>query len=219
MKGETAFFSALIILCLVTISGCLQDPVSPADPGPATTFFPPPYTSLALTADDVPDEFSLAQSRQKERDEVGDLARDMGWSGGYVVSFTGYPDNPLGPTTITQTIATYPASRMPEILAYIRVSDRSDQEMGITDLPAPDIGDESFAFIGKPSSQIVLRPKTGDPLAGNTLQGSLRQDVVEVVFSQGSTLEVLKMSGPHADAGILLDLAKKASGRIPGSSP
>jgi hypothetical protein len=212
MKRPTAFLSILLLVILITAAGCTQG--GETSPAPAVPPAPSP-ASLALTAADAPVNYTLKESRAKTAEEVGRLAKNLGWEGGYVVTYSGYPEEPMGETVISQTITTYPAARLPEILSMVRESDRGDRELIISDLPDPGLGDDSFAFAGKASSQILLRPKTGSPLEGRTLEGSFKQDIVEIVFIRGSTFEVLKMTGPRADYAVLEPLARKAAAQVP----
>jgi hypothetical protein len=216
MKWLSVFFSCILISAMIFGSGCTKA-VSPAAI-PATQAQPAAVSSLssyALTAADAPVNYTLTESRAKTSDEVGSLAKSLGWAGGYVVKYSGLPDDKMGPTTLTQTITSYPAANMPEILALTDKNDRADKELTITALPSPDLGEDSRAFSGKAISQVVMKEKTDDPLETGTLQGSLKQDIVEIIFAKGSTIEVLRMSGPHADFVTLNSLAKKAYAKLP----
>lgn len=216
MKWLSVFLSCILIGAMIFGSGCTKAE-SPAAI-PATQVPSAPASSLssyALTAADAPVNYTLTESRAKAPDEVGSLARNLGWAGGYVVKYSGQPDDRMGPTTITQTITTYPAANMQEILALTDTNDRSDKELTITALPSPGLGQDSRAFSGKAISQIVMREKTDSPLDTGTLQGSFKQDIVQIIFAKGSTIEVLRMSGPHADYAMLKSLAEKAYAKIP----
>jgi hypothetical protein len=216
MKWLSVFLSCILIGAMIFGSGCTKAE-SPAEIR-ATHSQPAPVSllsSYALTAADAPVNYTLTESRAKTSDEVGSLAKTLGWAGGYVVNYSGIPDNRMGPTTITQTITSYPAAHMPEILELTDKNDRSDKELIITALPSPGLGQDSRAFSGKAISQIVMREKTDDPLDSGTLQGSFKQDIVEIIFAKGSTIEVLRMSGPHADFAILTSLAEKAWAKLP----
>jgi hypothetical protein len=216
MKWLSVFLSCLLIGAMIFSSGCMKAespaaiPATQAQTGPGSSL-----SRYALTAADAPVNYTLTKSRVKTSDEVGGLAKNLGWAGGYVVKYSGLPDDRVGPTTITQTITTYPAATMPEILALTDTNDRSDKELSITALPSPGLGQDSRAFSGKAISQIVMREKTDDPLDSGTLQGSFKQDIVEIIFAKGSTIEGLRVSGPHADFGTLKGLAEKAYAKLP----
>ena len=213
MKWLQFIIIASLITGMAVLAGCTQQGSVPA---PAT---PPALSasihSLALTAADAPVNYTLVSSREKTATEVGSLARNLGWESGYVVTYSGYPDNKMGETLITQTITTYPADRMNEIRTLIETNDKADNELVITDLPSPGLGENSFAFSGKATSQIVLRPKTDDPLSHGSMEGSLKQDITEIGFVKGSTLEVLKMTGPNTNYPELHAMAEKAYAKMP----
>lgn len=216
MKWLPVFLIFILFTAMVFGAGCTQAgepatiPAAPAQPSPDSSL-----SSFALTAADTPANYTLVESRAKTPDEVKNLAMNLGWAGGYVVKYSGMPDDKMGPTEITQTIATYPAASIPEILALADTNDRADRELVITGLPSPGLGKDSRAFSGKATSQIVLRPDTGDPLSSGTLKGSLKQDMVEIIFAKDSTMEVLRMTGPHADYATLKPLAEKAFSKLP----
>lgn len=211
MKGLPVVLCVLFVIVLLLVAGCTQSAPSKENPAAAQRSL----ADLALTAADAPDNYTLVESRAKTADEVGNLAHDLGWQGGYVVTFSGMPDHPVGATEISQTIATYPAEGMADIVAYVDTTDRSDPELVITILPSPSLGEHSYAFSGKAISQIVFSENKGDPLGSGTLKGSLKHDQVEIIFAKGSTLEVLKMTGPNADYATLKALSGIAIAKLP----
>jgi len=121
----------------------------------------------------------------------------------------------MGATEITQMVTTYPAAGMAEIVAFVDSNDRADPELIITTLPSPGLGENSIAFSGQANSQIILRPDTDSPFESGSLKGSFKQNMVEIVFSKGSTLEVFKMTGPYADYATLMQLAETAYAKLP----
>lgn len=131
------------------------------------------------------------------------------------MKYSGEPYDKMGPSGIVQTIPTHPSADMPDILTLTVTNDQADRELTITELPSPGIGQNSRAFKGKAISEIVIREKIDNPLSSGTLKGSLTQDMVEIIFAKDSTMEVLRMSGPHADSATLQDPAKKAWAKLP----
>jgi hypothetical protein len=213
MKGLPIIVSVLLLTGLLLGAGCTQAGTGATPPSsPAAA---PDLSTCALTAADAPPNFTVTESRAKTPGEVGNLAQSLGWSGGYVVKFTGPQDSPMGATEITQTITTYPAARMSEIAALVETNDRADNELTFTTLPSPGLGDSSSAFSGKAIGQIVVRPDTGNPLITTSAKGSFKQDMAEIIFAKGSTLEVFRMTGPDASITTLQGLAEKAYARIP----
>ncbi len=214
MKWSVSSLCVLVLSVILVCAGCTgtQAPAHPAAMPPFAA--DKDLRALGLTAADAPVNYTLVESRAKSIDEVGSLAQSLGWHEGYVVRFSGMPGHQMGPTEITQTITRYPADRSPEILSLIEKNDKADKELEIMDLPSPGIGDRGFAFSGKAASQIVMRPETSDPFASGSLKGSLKQDVIEIAFIKGPTLEVFRMTGPHSDYAVLLDLAERAGARL-----
>lgn len=217
MKRISVLLLCILMAAMIFGAGCTKTADSPAVvlPTPAQPVPGSSLSSYALTAVDAPVNYTLTESRAKSPDEVSSLARNLGWSGGYVVKYSGMPDDAMGATEITQSITTYPAANMQDILALIEANDRSDKELTITALSSPGLGQDSRAFSGKAISQIVMREKTDNPLDSGSLKGSLKQDVVEIIFAKDSTLEVLRMTGPHADYATLKGLATKAFAKMP----
>ena len=211
MKWLPIVLFALLIMLITLGAGCTQ-----AAPGQDLPTAPQSsLAALALTAADAPENFTLVESREKSADEVGSLAKDLGWQGGFVVTYSGMPDHPMGATEISQTLTTYPAANMPDLVAFVITNDQADPELIITPLPAPGLGEQSHAFWGKARSQIVVRENKGDPLMSGSLKGSLKQDIVEIIFAKDTTLVVLRMTGPYADYALLRDLAEKAYLKLP----
>jgi hypothetical protein len=211
MKWIQVIPVVLSMLVIIMIAGCMQAAPPAEAPGE-------PISSLsdfALLASDAPANYTLVESRVKTVDEMGDLAKSLGWQGGFVVRFAGMTDNPSGATEIIQTITIYPEKRMPEIVTLVDTNDRADPELVITTLPSPDLGENSHAFIGRAGSQIVMRGNSDNPLAPASRQGQVRQDRVEIIFARGPTLEVIKMTGPDADYATLSALAEKAYAKLP----
>jgi len=211
MKWLPVVLFFLFVIGLSLGAGCTQSALPediPATPVPSLADF-------ALTAADAPGNYTLVESRAKTADEVGSLAKDLGWQGGYVVTYSGMPDHPMGATEITQTITTYPASGMADIVAFVDTTDQSDPELVVTNLPSPSLGEYSHAFSGKAISQIVFSENKGDPLGSGSLKGSLKHDRVEIIFAKDSTLEVLKMTGPNADYATLKALSGIAYAKLP----
>lgn len=211
MKWLPVVLFVLFVIGLSLGAGCTQS----AHPEDIPAAPAPLLADLALTAADAPDNYTLVESRAKTADEVGSLAQDLGWQGGYVVTYSGMPDHPMGPTEISQTITTYPAANILDLVAFVNTNDRADPELIITPLPPPGLGEQSHAFSGKAGSQIVVRENKGDPLMTGSLKGSLKQDVVEIIFAKGTTLVVLRMTGPYADYALLRELAEKAYAKLP----
>jgi hypothetical protein len=48
-----------------------------------------------------------------------------------------------------------------------------------------------------------------------SVEGTVQQDFIEIIFSKGDILEVLRMTGEGADYETLASLAQKAYAKIP----
>jgi HAMP domain-containing protein len=211
MKGIMVVLVVLSLTFMAVSAGCSQA----APPGAVQAAPAPSLTDIALTAADAPANYTYAGSRIKTADEIGDLAKSLGWQDGFVVRFTGMTENPAGTTEIVQTITTYPEKSMPEIVTLVDTNDRADPELAITILPPPGFGENSHAFIGSAGLQIVMQGNSDNPMISASRQDRVGQDMVEIIFARGSTLEVMKMTGPDADYATLSALAEKAYAKLP----
>jgi hypothetical protein len=105
------------------------------------------------------------------------------------------------------------------VIAMADQQGRPDTDLTYTDLPVQGLGNNSRAFLGKASSQILLKPTQANQLITgldkNEVQAIFKNEVAEIIFSKGNTFEVIKMTGPSVDTPLLIDLAKKAYAKIP----
>ena len=215
------FSTYLVILIFagtaVFTAGCTQGtgPVLPATPIPVTT---PHLQDLALNPADVPACFSLTEQSVKSPRDVGQLAKDLGWQEGYVVTYT-CPAKGNKPTVILQSIAVYPAENMPGIVSMVDEQDRSAGNI-YEDLSFPDQGSAMRGFYAKANETQASGQSPGTYLVSggrevpetNAVSGS---DVTEIIFYRGTYFEVLRMTGSGTNATILRDMALKASAKIP----
>jgi hypothetical protein len=169
--------------------------------------------SLALS--EVPQNFTLRESRAKNFTNVSKLARDLGWQQGYVVRFTSPPEEVPGQTEILQTVILYPAKNIPAVAALAEKQERSDKNMLFSNLSSPALGSYSRAFSGTVNTLMTPEPDNVNPLGSGSVEGTVQQDFVEIIFSKGDLLEVLRMTGPGADYSTLASLAQKAYNKIP----
>jgi hypothetical protein len=93
--------------------------------------------------------------------------------------------------------------------------------MSFTDLTVTGLGAASGGFVGVVKAQpMVMAEET--PRAFSTIslrespsQGVSGQDFSEVFFAKGSTVEVIRMTGPHASGRTVAELAHTAYTKIP----
>jgi len=213
MSSSRGFIIAILVCSLVLATGC-TGLAGTAAPAPST---PEQITleSLVLTPSEIPQNFTLSESRVKNSTDVSKLARDLGWQQGYVVRFTRPPEGISGRIEILQTVTQYPAKNIPAIAALAEKQERSDNTMIFTNLSSPALGSYSQAFSGTAHTLIIPEPVTGNPPGPGSVEGTVQQDFVEIIFSKGDILEVLRMTGEGADYATLTSLAQKAYAKIP----
>ncbi|MCK9631880.1 MAG: hypothetical protein M0R30_09575 [Methanoregula sp.] len=231
MNNHGSLILALLVCAALAIAGCTTtDTSAPATPVPAATATYSPATSLSslsLDRTDLPEGYVLTVTRQKNATEMGSLAKTLGWRAGYVVEYTDTKEVPgKSPFVVLQSLATYPESNMPDIIEYINRTDRSYSDLVYTDLRLSGLGENYRGFAagvrnpGLPPA-VTTASGTSVPLSATGLtienadQNTLGQDFVEIVFSKGTTLEVIRMSGPVVDDKAAIAIAQKAYQKIP----
>jgi len=210
MKWSSVLLFGILIAGMVVFAGCTREGSSPSVA--ATPASPSPALSTsALAAADAPANFTLAESRVKTPDEVANRAKDLGWEDGYLVKFSGTAD---GQTAITQNLVTYPAASIPVIMRTIESEAMGETGRVFTPLPSPGLGESSYAFSGKADTRSAS-PQNGNPLQIVTPGTGQKPDMVEIIFTKGSTIEILRMEGPGTDYAILRNLSGTAWARLP----
>lgn len=174
---------------------------------------------IAILPSELPGNFSTAESRIKNKSEMGDTAHDLGWETGYVVRYEKNSTANNIPTVLSQTIAVYPPENMPEICRLIRSAEKSTQWYLTEDLPDPGLGDQSHASVAytiarQDSSNITksqdLFAAAQDALIVSPSQNGEGTAYYEIYFTKERLLEVLRFSGPEADYNTLLNLSRLA---------
>jgi len=131
------------------------------------------------------------------------------------VRFTRLPEGISGQIEILQTVTRYPAKNIPAIAALAEKQERSDNTMIFTNLSSPALGSYSQAFSGTVHTIIIPEPANGNLSHPGSVEGTIQQDFVEIIFSKGDILEVLRMTGEGADYATLTSFAQKAYAKIP----
>jgi hypothetical protein len=206
------FFSYLIVSFLVCAAavgtGCIS---GTGQPSPATPAVPPAagnLSLLALTPADLPAGFVLAESREKKQGDVGGLAREIGWDGGYAIRYTRPAGDSGNATVVLQSIAVYPEQNLPAIIVQVDGQDRAVFNETGTGLVLQNLGPGCRGF------STHMLPVVSVP--GNTTgMTDADTDVTEIIFSRGTILEVIRMSGPGTDAATVTSLAETAYRKIP----
>ena len=213
MSSSRYLIFAILVCSFILAAGCTgrAGTAVPATPAPE----PIPLESLVLTLSEIPRNFTLTESRAKNSTEVSKLARDLGWQQGYTVRFTRPPEGISGQTEILQTVTRYPAKNIPAIAALAEKQERSDTAMTFSDLSSPGLGDYSQAFSGTVNPLTIPEPENGSLPGSGPVGETARQDFVEIIFSKGDILEVLRMTGSDPDFATLTSIAQKAYNKIP----
>jgi len=210
----------LVICAAIFSAGCTQNLPSQVPVLPVTGSVPvADPAQLALTQSDVPQGFTLVESRAKTSADVSKLALELGWQDGYVVRFTRPAQGGRGENEIVQGIAIYPEHTIPDVIALAEQQGRSDSDLTYTDLPVRGLGDNARAFSGKASAQILIKPADANPVFAGMNKDNVNEvsknELAEIIFSKGNTFEVFRMTGSSPDTALLVDLAQKAYAKIP----
>lgn len=216
------YFILLILICgVLAVAGCTTN-TAPAVPATHTSSVP--LASLAIDRNDLPEYYILTASYDKNITEMGELAQHLGWQAGHVTEYMTTKDVPEGfQTVVRQTLATYPESSMPEIIRYIVQSDQSYSNLVYTDFPAPGLGGNGIVFVANnrmladatPVPTVTGALAASDALKEQTFERPDGQIFAEAIFAKGTTLEVIRMTGPAPDPQNLTVIAQKAYSKIP----
>ena len=218
MHPRPVLILAFLACILLAFAGCTQAPgrANATTPEPAVLFN---LSSLGLATGDLPAGYTLVGGREKTLSDVGQMAKDLGWQGGYELRFADSAVDDVNGTGIVQSIAIYPEKNIPGIIAMVNSQDRSDDTLRYTNLSLPGIGDAAAGFYGKAPAQIVVKPTNQNPLAtGNgshDVEVVYPRDIAEVIFAKGQVFEVIRITGPGADPSLAGSLAGTAYGKIP----
>ncbi len=181
------------------------------EPGPALL----PLQSMVLAPSDLPQNFTLVESRAKNATDVGNLALSLGWQQGYSVRYASSPKDGTGSSEILQTIALYPEKNIPAVAELIERQERSDNNMTFSNMSLLSLGNYSHAFSGKETVRIFNTSEDVFLLEYGSAKETIQQDFVEIIFSKGDILEIIRFTGPGSDFSTLSRLAQKAYSKIP----
>jgi hypothetical protein len=203
-----------ILICfLILAAGCTIRDTQGVNTEPAPARFP--LESMVLRPSDLPQNFTLVESRVKNTTDVGNLALSLGWQQGYVVRYARSPEVGTGSTEILQTIARYPEKNIPAVAELIERQERSDNNITFSDLSSPSSGNYSHAFSGKETVRIINTSEDVFLLEYDSAKETIQQDFIEIIFSKGDILEIIRLTGPGSDFSTLSHLAQKAYNKIP----
>lgn len=219
MQISRNLFVLLILCALLFCAGCTQ-PASQVtvEPGTGSSAVIDP-APLGLAPSDLPQGFTLAESRTKKPSEMSQLALDLGWQGGYVARYTSPPQNGAGGYEIIHSIALYPAQKMPDVIAYSEQQGQSDTGFAYTRIAVPGLGAQARGFSGMTGTLNAGGNRESNPMTADLdtpiAPATVKMNFSEIIFSRGNAFEVVKLSGPSPDTALLLRLGEKAYAKIP----
>lgn len=201
-------FIALIFVMQLAIcsAGCLsQAPVTPSPPTSMPTTIPVPESTIAtippgtmaLQLTDVPGDYLLKERDVIAYSEVSQLARDLGWQQGYLVTFYRMNREKDDITGIRQSISVYPPENIGKVYDLETEGILSSRN-GMTRhaIPFPRIGDQSIAF---------RETRIANPMD---------IAVYTVIFSKKNVFETITMGGTTTDYEMLKEVVRKAADKI-----
>jgi hypothetical protein len=146
---------------------------------------------------------------------MSSLALQLGWQAGYAIAYTNTSSGPDNRTTIVQTITVYPEKNIPGVISVIGRQERSDSNMSYSDIPPLAVGIISGGYTAKARAPMVLTTDNSNILTPKASITEPLPDIAEVWFSKGTIFEVIRMTGPGADAATVTDLARTAYAKLP----
>ena len=205
----------VIVCAVLAVTGCTAATSSNPVAAAVTPASAPTLALLSLTSSDVPAGYVFTSGAEKNVSDIDRLALDLGWQGGYAVTYTNRSAEPGNQDIIVQTITTYPAKNIPRIMGIIVQQESADTAMNYTDMADPGIGEISGGFTGTLRSQKNVNADEREPLMPGLAATGVSRNFAEVYFSKGTTFEVIRMTGPHANTAEVTALARTASAKIP----
>jgi len=218
MRSAQVLVLFLLLCSVLAAAGCTSSTANPP-PVTATAISLP---SIALDRTDLPEGYVLTMSNVKTDADVSPLAQSLGWQAGYVAEYT---KSAAPGTVILHSLAGYKESSLPDVIAYINRADRSCSDLEYFDIAVTGLGENSRGFIGyMPDKEQVAIPASvpaSGPLTDIAVSNekpstrSCGQNYVEIVFTKGNILEVIRISGPTIDDKEAIAIAQKAYSKIP----
>lgn len=218
MRSLPYLILAILLCGALAVAGCTSGTKTPP-PVTATAISLP---SIALDRTDLPEGYVLTMSKVKDVSDVSPLAQSLGWRSGYVAQYT----KSVAPgTVILHSLAGYSEGNMPDVVDYVNKADRTCSDLNYFDIVVTGVGDNSRAFIGHIPNQeqvpvITIAPAAG-PLSDvavskeGTNTVTCGQGYLEIIFTKGNVLEVIRFSGPVTDDKEAIAIAQKAYSKIP----
>ncbi|MFA6225363.1 MAG: hypothetical protein WC620_04055 [Methanoregula sp.] len=219
MQISPSIFVSLVICAAIVCAGCTQ-PASQVTivPGTGTAPVIDP-AQRGLTQSDLPQGFTLSESRTQNPSDMGKLALDLGWQSGYSVRYILPSQGGNGSYEIIHSVAIYPSGKIPDVILCSDRQARSDSDFAYTDFVVNGLGEDNRAFSGTVTEQHLTKTKESNPIIAGPdnqqVQTRVKTNFSEIIFSKGDTFEVVKMTGHSPDTALLLNLSQKAYSKIP----
>jgi hypothetical protein len=217
MRSLHILILAILLCGALAIAGCTSATKTP----PPVTATAVSLPSIAIDRADLPEGYVLTMSKVKNASDVSPLAQSLGWQSGYITEYT---KSAAPGTVVLHSLAGYPAANMPGVIDYVNKADRSCSDLKYFDIAVTGVGNNSRAFIGYMPNQDQV-PVTSTAATGpistiaiskeGTKTGTCGQGYLEIVFTKGNILEVIRISGPVIDDKEAIAIAQKAYAKIP----
>ncbi len=199
----------VVLAALLAGTGCLSaifpDPVTPAptvtpEPTAVPTTNSPTVTSpaaaMALEPADIPADYILKERTDLTYSETDQVLRDLGWRGGYMVTYYRMNKAKDDLTGFRQVIGLYSRENMNLVFNVKKEAVATENGTGnsLYELPCPVLGEHTYAF----------RKPTTDPFSST----------YTIIFTKKNVYEELTMGGTTTDYETLKTLAQAAADKI-----
>ena len=203
--NKCAFIVILMSLFIISC-GCLSVPFAQPAPSPTPEVTVQPTTAnpvsmsapseLALQLADIPGDYILKERSDIPYTKTTQIARDLGWRQGYMVTFYRINAAKYDMTGLRQIIELYPLANMNKVFDMAKEAMNLQADSGqVTqnELPIEKIGDKSIAYVTENTS------------------APMRLPVYTILFVKKDVFEKLEMSGTTTDFETLKNLARIAA--------
>ena len=217
MHPRPVLILAFLACILLAFAGCTQAPGQGNSPPPAPGTTTVNFSPLLLSPTDLPPEYALVSGQAKGQADVGKMAKDLGWQGGYELTFSNSAIGAPNGTVITQSIAMYPEKNIPGIITLVFIQDQADTTLSY--LNVTSVGEGGLGFYGRAPAQVVVKPTNQNPLSSGSGSHDVEvvhpRDIAELIFAKGQVFEVIRITGPGTDPALAESLARTAYLNIP----
>jgi hypothetical protein len=207
---QNSFRVMLLVAMLFACSaGCTEPPATTEvvttaattptpEPLPETPETATSIGDLALDLPDLPDDYILRDRSVMISPDVSQLARNLGWQGGYFVVFDRVGRIKTDQTRIRQSISIFPAEVMDRVFNLEKLAFEGGDTLMASpyEIPFPEIGGNSIAY------RLNNMPEEG-------------QVTYTVLFTRNEAFERITMSGTSTDYETLKDIVQKAEAKVP----